>query len=48
LAVGISRLDQTVKLSAGALLGVSLNSQFLRPITKGLIARSAALLSIGK
>lgn len=33
---------------AVAPLGVSLNSQFLRLITNGLIARSAALLSMGR
>jgi hypothetical protein len=51
LAVAFSRLDQTVELSVSAsyrALGMLLSSQFSRLITKSLIARSAALLSIGK
>ena len=48
-AVGLDRLDQTVKLSIGRLaFGRVAEQSVLRPITKGLIARSAALVSIGK
>ena len=43
LAVDLGGLDQAVDLAV-APLGVSLNSQALRPITNGFIARSAGLL----
>lgn len=47
--VDFGGLEQAVDLSTGGrALGCALNSQALRPITNGFIARSAELLSMGK
>ncbi|MNE93880.1 hypothetical protein D3C80_1917850 [compost metagenome] len=49
LAVDLGGLDQAVDLGAGgSALGRIAEQPTLRPITNGLIALSAALLSMGK